>query len=106
MPGVQAVDLHFSDGNDRTCVWETDHIQIMRIRLAVGEQLPHHDSNSHVLLLPMAGTIRLVTPEATEVFSVGESCSVPFETPMDVSNGGDEPAVLLVVKTPHPRQMK
>lgn len=104
MAGVEPVDLHLSDGNDRTCIWETDHIQIMRIRLAVGEVLPHHNANSNVLLLPLMGTIKLVTPEATEVFSVGRSCSVPFDTPMDVSNGGDEPAVLLVVKTPHPRR--
>jgi len=55
MAQVEKVDLQNQTGTDRTCVWETDHIQIMRIRLSPGEALPHHNSNSNVLLLPLAG---------------------------------------------------
>jgi len=102
MANLDRVDLHLADGPERMCVWETENLQIMRMRLAVGDALPHHNSNSNVLLLPLQGTIKLVTPERTEVFRTGEALSVPYDVPMDVSNGGKEPALLLVLKAPHP----
>ncbi len=105
MSDVQRVSLQLADGADRTCVWETDHIQIMRIRMAAGETLPHHNSNSHVLLVPLQGVIELTSPGSTETCSSGEALSVPFDTPMDIRNTGDEEAVLLVLKTPHPRNI-
>jgi quercetin dioxygenase-like cupin family protein len=104
MATVQPVDLHFADGNERTCVWETDDLQIMRIRLAPGEALPTHNANSNVVLLPVAGALRLQTPETDDTFAVGHAMSLPGGTPMDVSNAGDEPALLLVLKTPHPKR--
>jgi quercetin dioxygenase-like cupin family protein len=106
MPGIEGIDLHLQDGNDRTCVWETDNVQIMRIRLAPGETLPRHNSNSHVVLLPLAGKLKLETPGQTEVFGTAEALSVPFDTQMDVSNAGEEPATFLVIKTPHPKKMR
>ena len=105
MAQVEKVDLQNQTGTDRTCVWETDHIQIMRIRLSPGEALPHHNSNSNVLLLPLAGRVHLETPGVNEVFAVGEAMSVPYDTPMDVRNGGEEPAMFLVIKTPHPKTL-
>jgi quercetin dioxygenase-like cupin family protein len=103
MAQTKKVDLQSQTGTDRTCVWETDHIQIMRIRLASGEALPHHNSNSNVLLLPLAGRVKLEMPGVDEVFAVGEAMSVPYNTPMDVRNGGEELAMFLVIKTPHPK---
>jgi quercetin dioxygenase-like cupin family protein len=103
MANTQHIDLHLNDGPERTCVWETDDIQIMRIRLAVGDKLPTHNSNANVLLTPLAGRIKLATEDGDQVFGVGEAMSLPYDTRMDVSNGGDEPAVLLVLKTPHPK---
>ena len=105
MADLQRVDLQLESGPERTSVWETDHIQIMRARLAPGGALPHHNSNSNVLLVPMQGTIELATPESTEVFGVGEALSVPYDTPMDVSNAGDGEAVFIILKTPHPKMM-
>ncbi len=103
MPDVERINLHFTDAADRMCAWETDDLQIMRIRMPVGEVLPHHNSNANSVLLPMLGKIKLVTPAGEEVFGVGEAVFVPFDTPMDVSNAGDEPALLLVLKAPHPK---
>ena len=103
MSQVERVDLQFADGPERGCVWETDDLQVMRMRLPVGGALPHHNSNANVLLVPVQGTIKLVTPEQTEVLGVGEAASVAYDTPMDVSNGGEEPALLMVLKAPHPK---
>jgi quercetin dioxygenase-like cupin family protein len=105
MPMAVRVDLHLADDADRTCVWETDHVQVMRVRMAVGEALPHHNSNSNVLLLPLSGTLQLVVPDAEETFGAGQAMSVPCDTPMDIRNAGDDAVVLLIVKTPHPEAL-
>ena len=104
MPELERVDLHLADAAERMCVWETEHLQIMRMRLGVGESLPPHNANSDVLLLPLEGTITFAGEGRTETFGVGEALSVPYDTPMKVSNGGGPPALLLVLKAPHPKQ--
>lgn len=106
MSDIHLVDLQLTAGNDRACVYETDDVQIMRVRLAPGEALPHHNSNSNVLLTPLEGAVRFEGGKTTEVFGVGQGLSVPFDTPMDVSNGTDGATTFLVIKTPHPRKMK
>lgn len=103
MPEPQLVDFHLEDAAERMCVWETEHLQVMRMRLGVGESLPHHNANSDVLLVPVAGKITFATEGRTEAFGVGEALSVPYGTPMNVSNGGEAPARLLVFKAPHPK---
>jgi len=103
---VRRVDFQMREGSDRGCVYETDDIQIMRIRLAANEVLPHHNSNANVLLVPLDGRIQLATEGGAEVVGVGESLSVPYDSPMDVSNAGNDTAVFLVLKTPHPKTFK
>lgn len=106
MSVVQRVNFQMTDGMARGCVHETDHLQVMRIRLAKGEALPHHRSNAYVLLVPLTGTIRLETPVGGDVIGLGDALSVPYDTPMDVSNAGEDTAVFLVVKSPHPKTFK
>ncbi len=106
MTNIQRVDFQLTGGSDRGCVYETDDIQIMRIRLAPNEALPHHNSNANVLLVPLAGTIQLTTESGNEVAGVGESLSLSYDTPMDVSNPGEDTAIFLVLKTPHPKTFK
>jgi quercetin dioxygenase-like cupin family protein len=103
MPNLEKLSLKLADGPDRGCVFETEDLQVMRIRLAPGEALPHHNANSNVLLVPLAGTVRFVTEGVEEDFTVGEAMSVPYDTPMDVSNPTETPAAFLVVKAPHPK---
>lgn len=106
LSGVQHVNMHLTEGMARGCVHETDHLQVMRIRLAPGEALPHHRSNAQVLLVPLGGTISLETPVGGGTIGVGEALSLPYDTPMDVSNAGEDTAVFLVIKTPHPKTFK
>ena len=105
MADIRRVNLELWEGNDRGCAFETEHLQIMRIRLAAGEAVPHHNANSEVLLVPLAGTIRFESGETSETFGVGEALSVDYGTPMDVSNPGPERAAFLVVKAPHPKSL-
>lgn len=102
---IEEIDLQLSAGPDRLGAWEADEIQIMRVRLKPDEALPHHKSNSEVVLLPLEGQVRVETPDADETVQVGHALSVPYETPMDVSNAGEDVVKFLVIKTPHPRVM-
>lgn len=106
MDKPRTVDLMLEAGPDRAPVYETDDIQIMRIRLQPGDAVPYHKANSNVLLVPLSGRLRFEeeSGEAHEV-APGEGLSVAFETPMLVSNAGDELLTFLVLKTPHPNQM-
>ena len=103
MSVIQRVNFQLTEGMARGSVYDTDDIQIMRIRLLANEALPHHNSNANVLLVPLMGRIRLVTTAGDETIGVGEALSVPYQTPMDVSNAGDDIAIFLVLKTPHPK---
>ncbi len=105
MSDSKRVDLQLSTGKDRTSIYETDDIQIMRVRLAPGEALPTHNSNSNVLLVPVEGAVNLKTPECDETFAPGEAFSVPYDIQMDVSNASDSQTTFLVLKTQHPRNV-
>jgi len=105
MPPLEKIRLKFGEGPDRGCVFETENLQVMRIRLAPAEALPAHNANSHVLLVPMVGTVRFATDGVQEDFTVGEAMSVPYGTPMDVSNPADSPSIFLVIKAPHPKSL-
>lgn len=102
---VEHIDLALATANDRLSVWATDDVQIMRVRLAPGEALPHHEANSNVVLLPLHGKLRVDVPHQSEGAGAGKALSVPFGTPMDVMNDGEDVLTFLVLKTPHPRQM-
>ncbi len=106
MKPTAIVDLQLEAGSDRAPVYNTDEIQIMRIRLAPGESLPRHNANSNVLIVPLQGRVRVTQDngDADEV-AAGEALSVEFGMPMLVSNAGDEALTFLVLKTPHPRKM-
>lgn len=106
MDKPRKVDLMLETGPERGPVYETDDIQIMRIRLQPGHALPYHKANSNVLLVPLSGTLRFEEESgAAHEVVPGEGLSVAFETPMLVSNPGDALLTFLVLKTPHPNQM-
>lgn len=106
MDKPRKIDLMLDTGPERGSVYDTDPIQIMRIRLGPRESLPFHRANSNVLLVPLTGTLRFEEEGADEhLVEYGEALQVAFQTPMLVSNAGDEPLTFLVLKTPHPKVM-
>jgi len=103
---LQLLDLHLADENERQCVYETDDIQIMRIRLEAGDSLPTHQANANVLLVPLHGAVTIAADGASVVARTGDAVSVPYQTSMDVSNQTNRPLTFLVLKTPHPKTFK
>lgn len=100
---LQLVDLHLGDESNRQAVYETDDIQIMRIRLRGGEALPTHDANSNVVIVPLHGVVTVETAEGEVTAKAGEAISVAYGTTMDVSNRSMAASAILVLKTPHPK---
>ena len=106
MDTPKKIDLMLSSGPERGPVYETDPIQIMRIRLQPGEALPYHKANSNVLLVPLNGTLKFEEESGAEhIVEHGEALQVAFQTPMLVSNAGEDLLTFLVLKTPHPKEM-
>ncbi|MFW6156862.1 MAG: hypothetical protein ACOC7J_06060 [Armatimonadota bacterium] len=106
MGAPEKVDLQLESGPDKGAVYDTEPIQIMRIRLEPGEALPFHKANSNVLLMPLTGTLKFENEEAGDfIIQHGEALQVEFQTPMHVSNSGDDLLTFLVLKTPHPKGM-
>lgn len=101
----QRVNLHLTDEADRQCVYETDEIQIMRIRLAPGDSLPAHNANANAVLVPLQGAVTITLDGVPTTARAGEGLSVPFQTLMQVSNQGHGPLTFLVLKTPHPKTL-
>lgn len=104
MGAPNRIDLQLDSGPDKGSVYDTEPIQIMRIRLEPGEALPFHKANSNVLLVPLSGTLQF-EEESGEEHQVehGEALEVECMTPMLVSNAGDSLLTFLVLKTPHPK---
>ncbi|MFO8079097.1 MAG: hypothetical protein R6V07_02220 [Armatimonadota bacterium] len=100
------IDLQLESGPDKGAVYDTEPMQIMRIRLEPGEALPFHKANSNVLLVPLTGTLKFEEEAGKEhLVEYGDALQVEFMTPMLVSNGGEDLLIFLVLKTPHPKVM-
>ncbi|MGI5819789.1 MAG: hypothetical protein ACOX9R_17025 [Armatimonadota bacterium] len=106
MAAPKKIDLQLDSGPERGPVYDTDAIQIMRIRLQPGEALPFHRANSNVLLVPLTGALQF-EEETGETHTVahGEALEIAFQTPMLVSNADEDLLTFLVLKTPHPKFM-
>ena len=106
MNNLHLVDLHLQDGEDRMAVYQTDDLEVRRMRLEPGGALPTHNANSNVLLVPLEGALRVATEGEELAAAVGQAVSVAYQTKMDVINNGDGRCTFLVLKAPHPRQMQ
>jgi quercetin dioxygenase-like cupin family protein len=106
MGATKRIDLQLDSGPDKGPVYDTEPIQIMRVRLEPGDALPFHKANSNVLLVPISGTLKFEEGSGEEhLVEHGEALQVEYMTPMLVSNGGDDLLTFLVLKTPHPKVM-
>ncbi len=93
------------EGELRRLAFEADPFQVLSVRLGPGEQLPHHATNSQVLLVLVEGAIAVEAEGRTQRVGVGEVCFLPFATEMQVFHREGEPARFLIVKAPHPKQL-
>lgn len=104
MSAVTEVDLKLDTGEDSEAVYDTAPLQIMRVRLGPGEELPRHRANSNVLIMPLQGTVAVQESDGlVHPAERGHALSVDRGTRMVVSNTGEALAVFLVLKAPHPK---
>ena len=83
-----------------------EHLQLMQIALRPGQAVPPHNANSNVHLLVLTGGIHVDLDGAPHDASQGTLLPVAHGTPMRIENRADGDASFLVIKSPHPSQMK
>jgi quercetin dioxygenase-like cupin family protein len=106
MEKLALVNLHFGDEAERQAVYESDDLQVMRIRLNGNGELPRHAANSNVLIVPMHGVVTVETAAGEVTAKVGEAIPVAVGTEMLVANRSMAATLILVLKTPHPRKLQ
>ncbi len=82
------------------------YLQINQVCLEPGQQVPHHDANSHVTLAVVYGEGTFQVGGETAKVGLGKLLRVLFRSPMSIKNESKERLAFLVIKTPHPSEMK
>lgn len=82
------------------------YLQMNQVCLEPGQQVPHHNANSNVTLMVVhgEGTFHV----GNEVMRIGPRIllRVPFQSPMSIKNESKERLAFLVIKAPHPNEIK
>lgn len=82
------------------------YLQVNQVCLEPGQQVPHHNANSNVTLMVVHGEgIFHVGNEVTRM-GPGKLLRVPFQSPMSIKNESKERLAFLVIKAPHPSEVK
>jgi quercetin dioxygenase-like cupin family protein len=103
MPTPTLIDLHLTDGDDLSVVFEADHLHVTRVRIAPGTRFPAHRTNSNVLVVPLEGSLEAAVEGETYSYSVGQALHMPAGTEVALANPGDGHATVLVIRAPHPK---
>jgi len=85
---------------------EEKYLQINQVCLEPGQQVPQHNANSNVTLTVIhgEGTFQVGT-EVTRM-GPGKLLRVPFQSPMNIKNDSKDRLAFLVIKAPHPNEIK
>lgn len=82
------------------------HLQLMQIALEAGQAVPDHKANSNVHLLVLEGAIEVELAGHEQQARQGCLVPVALGTQMRIRNATKERATFLVIKTPHPAEVK
>jgi quercetin dioxygenase-like cupin family protein len=82
------------------------YLQINQVCLESGQQVPHHDANSNVTLMVVYGEGTFQVGGEIAKMGPGKLLRVPFQSPMSIKNESEEGLAFLVIKTPHPGEIK
>ena len=85
---------------------DENYLQINQVCLEPGQQVPHHNANSNVTLMVVHGEGTFQIGEEVTKMEPGKLLRVPFQSPMSIRNESRGRLAFLVIKTPHPSQMK
>jgi quercetin dioxygenase-like cupin family protein len=82
------------------------YLQINQICLEPGQQVPPHNANSNVTLMVVHGEGTFHIGDEVTPMRSGKLLRVPLQSPMSIKNESKERLTFLVIKTPHPNEMK
>jgi quercetin dioxygenase-like cupin family protein len=82
------------------------YLQINQICLEPGQQVPSHKANSNVTLMVVRGEGTFRIGEEEMKMGPAKLLRVPFQSPMQIQNEAKDRLVFLVIKAPHPSEMK
>ena len=85
---------------------DENYLQINQVCLEPGQQVPHHNANSNVTLMVVHGEGTFQIENEVTKMGPGKLLRVPFQSPMSIKNESKGRLAFLVIKTPHPSQMK
>ncbi len=85
---------------------EDKYLQINQVCLEQGQQVPQHNANSHVTLIVIHGEGTFQVGNEVSRMGPGKLLRVPFQSPMNIKNESKERLAFLVIKAPHPNEMK
>jgi quercetin dioxygenase-like cupin family protein len=82
------------------------YLQINQVCLEPNQQVPHHNANSNVTLLVVYGEGTFHIGNEVVRMGPGKLLRVPLQSPMSIRNQSKERLAFLVMKTPHPADIK
>ncbi len=82
------------------------YLQINQVCLEPGQEVPHHNANSNVTLKVVYGEGTFRVGGEMEKMGPGKLLRVPFQSPMSIKNESKERLAFLVIKAPHPSEIK
>jgi len=78
---LDVIDLHETDaehsGAFSRSLLKSDHLQLMQLVLAGGEQLPEHDVASEITIQCLMGSVSVVMPRRICELSAGQLIALP-----------------------------
>jgi quercetin dioxygenase-like cupin family protein len=85
---------------------EDKYLQINQVCLEQGQQVPQHNANSNVTLIVIHGEGTFQVGNEVSRMGPGKLLRVPFQSPMNIKNESRGRLAFLVIKAPHPNEMK
>ncbi len=82
------------------------YLQMNQVCLEPGQEVPQHNANSNVTLTVVHGEGTFHVGNEMVQMGPGKLLRVPFQSPMSIKNGSRKRLVFLVIKTPHPAEVK
>jgi quercetin dioxygenase-like cupin family protein len=85
---------------------EEKYLQINQVCLEPGQQVPQHNANSNVTLMVAHGEGTFHIGNDVTRMGPGKLLRVLFQSSMSIKNESKERLAFLVIKAPHPNEMK
>jgi quercetin dioxygenase-like cupin family protein len=82
------------------------YLQMNQVCLEPGQQVPQHNANSNVTLTVVHGEGTFHVGNERVRMGPGKLLRVPFQSPMSIKNESKERLAFLVVKAPHPSEIR